>query len=132
VAEHSRRAQAASDEYANHTAKLRAQNVANSQPPTPDKKSYEIEQLERIGPHLVLRVRYPNCMSCAWEGNKIMVFLDVPEAQALKWREIDPHFRDPAKPIDRTQAPSPAARFPASIEGWEDAVEYAQRKARVE
>jgi hypothetical protein len=123
-----------SDEYANQTAKQQAQNAAKLDAKvkamTPDKTAYEIEQLERVGEHLVLRVRYPNCTRCAYEGNKVMVFLDVPETQALKWREIDPHFRDPATPTIRTEAPSPAARFPASVEGWDDAVAYAHTKRR--
>ncbi len=58
-----------------------------------------------------------------------MVFLNVTEASALRWREINPHFRDPAvtSPVANV-APSPAARFPASEKGWQDAINYAKSK----
>lgn len=95
---------------------------------TPDSKNYSIELVERVGPHLVLKVKYPNCRNCSYEGNKIMVFLNVTELQALKWKEIDPHFRDPKLFVGATQAPSPSARFPGSSDGWIDAVSYARGK----
>lgn len=100
---------------------------------TPDANQYAIERVERIGEHLVMQARYPNCKVCAYEGLKTMVFLDVPESAALKWRRIDPHFR--LRTTDHftahpTDAPSPAARFPGSKEGWADAVAYARGKKR--
>jgi hypothetical protein len=96
-------------------------------PPTPDKKNYTIEAAERVGNHLVLKVNYPNCSRCKFEGNKVMVFLNVTELDALKWKEIDPHFRDNKAKYLRA-APSPAARFPGSDEGWKDAIAYATHK----
>lgn len=95
---------------------------------TPDAEKFEIEEVERVGEHLVLKVRYPNCRKCAYEGNKVMVFLGVSEGQALKWKKIDPHFRDPSRPVSAREAPAPAARFPASKEGWADALVYARGK----
>jgi hypothetical protein len=95
---------------------------------TPDVEKYEIEDFTRVGPHVVLKVRYPNCSKCAYEGNKVMVFLNVTEAEMLRWRRIDPHFRDPKSQRVKTSAPPPAARFPASTEGWADALAYAQGK----
>lgn len=100
----------------------------DSTPATPDSSNYTIEEAERVGSHLVLRVKYPNCKNCAYEGNKIMVFLNVSEIQVLKWRKIDPHFRDPKLKVLSTDAPSPSARFPGSSEGWMDALMYAQGK----
>jgi hypothetical protein len=85
-----------------------------------------IEDVARVGPHLVLKVTYPSCPDCSYEGTKVMVFLDISELQALKWRTIDPHFRE-VKP-GANEAPSPSARFPATPEGWEDALAYAQGK----
>lgn len=81
----------------------------------------------RVGRHLVMKVKYPNCSSCAFEGTKILVFLNISELEALKWRKIDPHFRDPRRK-STTEAPSPAARFPGTPEGWADAVAYANSK----
>lgn len=105
----------------------------------PDSKNYDIQQMERVGPHLVLKVLYPSCSKCAYEGNKVMVFLNIGELDVIKWKEIDPHFRpdlieiDPMNKMKRIvkdpkKAPSPAARFPASDEGWKDAIEYAKTK----
>jgi len=98
-----------------------------STPVTPDAKNYSIEDVARVGRNLVMKVKYPNCSSCAYEGTKVLVFLKVTELEALKWKEIDPHFRDPKRTM-AARAPSPAARFPASNEGWNDAVEYAKTK----
>ena len=106
----------------------------------PDSKNYDIEAVEKIGPHLVLKVSYPNCKKCAYEGNKVMVFLNTTELDVLRWKEIDPHFR-PQKEEgtqyakgalkDPKKAPSPAARFPASDEGWKDAIEYTRTKSLI-
>lgn len=99
---------------------------ASDPPATPDAENYTIEDVARVGNHLVLKVRYPNCAHCAYEGHKVMVYLNVSEAAALRWRRIDPHFRTPHQ--DPTQAPSPAARFPGSKEGWKDALAFAHSK----
>ena len=95
---------------------------------TPNPAGYEIVEVERVGDHLVMKVLYPNCSKCAYEGQKVMVFLNVSEADALRWRRIDPHFRAPHQGLMPKEAPSPDARFPASIEGWEDALAYAKSK----
>ena len=99
------------------------------EPTTPDAEKYSIEEIERVGPHLVLKVKYPNCRACSFEGNKVIVYLNVGELQAMKWKKIDPHFKDPKGKTAATEAPSPAARFPASAEGWADAISYARSKA---
>lgn len=93
---------------------------------TPNPDDYLIERVERFGANLVMQVRYPSCKACAFEGLKTMVFLAVDEAAALRWRRIDPHFRGPTK--DPREAPSPAARYPGTPEGWNDAVDYARSK----
>ena len=95
------------------------------EPKTPDASNYSIEDFERVGTHLVLKVKYPNCAKCSYEGNKVMVFLNVTELQVLRWKKIDPQFG--GKRSDR-EAPSPSARFPASPEGWVDALAYARGK----
>jgi hypothetical protein len=95
---------------------------------TPDADDYDVEEVERIGPHVVMKVRYPNCKACSYEGNKVMVFLNVSEKDILRWRKIDPHFREPKAGIYPKEAPAPAARFPASPDGWQDAIAYARCK----
>lgn len=101
------------------------------EPTTPDAENYQIVDAQAVGKHLVLKVSYPNCRLCAYEGTKVMVFLNTSSLDALKWKRIDPHFRDEKRRssfASQTQASSPAARFPASNEGWQDAIEYARSK----
>ncbi len=102
------------------------------EPKTPDSYKYTIEDVEQIGEHLVLKVKYPNCNNCSYEGNKVIVFLNCSTKDALKWKKIDPHFRDPKLDLGKTktEAPSPAARFPANPEGWCDAIAYAHGKCK--
>lgn len=102
---------------------------ADPTPATPDAASFEVVIGQQVGAHLVLMVRYPNCARCAYEGRKIMVFLRTSALDALKWKKVDPHFRAPNAPVIATEAPSPAARFPGSDEGWQDALTYAAAKA---
>ena len=99
-------------------------------PATPDSENYEIILFKRVSLHLVLKVRYPNCSNCSFEGDKVMVFLDVEEKDVIMWKKINPHFRDPTQTIDNKQAPSPAARFPASTQGWSDAVTFANGRSK--
>lgn len=94
---------------------------------SPDPDRYEIVLAEVVGEHLVMRIRYPSCAKCAYEGEKVMVFLHTSALDALRWKRIDPHFRGPG-PVGQTEAPSPDARFPASEAGWTDAVTYARGK----
>lgn len=102
-------------------------------PTTPDKSNFVVEEIEEVGPHLVMKVRYPNCVRCSYEGNKVMVFLNVRTIDAIRWKIIDPHFRDrrDGRAAKSAIAPSPAARFPGDPEGWVDALEYAQQKRNV-
>ncbi len=95
---------------------------------TPDASKFEVEDAEQVGAHLVLKVRYPNCASCSYEGSKVMVFLDATLSQAIKWKTIDPHFRDPTTELASNVAPGPNARFPATASGMVDAKQYAMSK----
>lgn len=74
-----------------------------------------------VGRFLVLKVRYPSCTACAYEGVKVMVYEGVTERDALRWRRIDPHFRGD-KPKTPQDAPSPVARFPGTDLGWKMAL----------
>lgn len=100
--------------------------LAELQARTPDPDTFSIEDVEVVGNHLVLKVKYPSCTKCAFDQCKVMVLLDTSIKNALKWKRIDPHFSD--KKSLANHAPSPAARFPASPEGWQDALDYAKRK----
>ena len=81
---------------------------------TPDAKKFEILDVAVRGPHLVVKVLYPNCAKCSYEGTKVMVFLNCSTLDAIKWRMIDPHFR-PVPPIATTQRlPSATNRHPGA------------------
>lgn len=95
---------------------------------TPDSEKFEIEEVEEVGSCLVMKVSYPNCKTCAYEGIKVMVFENVKIKDAIKWKKIDPHFRKPSATVKKTEAPGPVARFPASEQGWKDAMEYAKKR----
>ena len=142
--EHARRADQAAAESARFDearirkdadAKITAANkrAADLAARTPNPDEYVVERVLRVGAHLVMQVCYPSCKACSFEGLKTLVILDVTEADALRWRRIDPHFRlrtndhASAHPKD---APSPNARFPGTAEGWDDAVAYARSKSR--
>jgi hypothetical protein len=91
---------------------------------TPDASNWNIVRVKEVGKNLVLMVKYPNCAACAYEGQKVMVFVGQGAVDALHWKRIDPHFRD--KPVKKEDAPSPSARFPASDAGWADALMWAE------
>lgn len=97
---------------------------------SPDNSNYEVDRVQAVGNYLVMRVTYPNCAKCAYEGNKVMVFEGVGMVDAIRWRQIDPHFRPLDATRPRTEAPSPIARFPANDKGWSDALRFAGERDR--
>jgi hypothetical protein len=111
-----------------HERKKSADRVRELAERSPNPDEFKIVDYEQVGAHLVLKVRYPSCVRCAFDQCKVMVFFRATMKKALGWTRIDPHFRE--EKDSGLQAPSPAARFPASAEGWTDAVAYAQIKAR--
>lgn len=97
-----------------------------SLPATPDAENFEILEAQQVGKYLVVKVQYPNCTKCAYEGVKVMIF-EATSIGALRWRRIDPHFRDPKNQPSLKEAPSPLARFPASPAGWQLAIQCAEK-----
>lgn len=95
---------------------------------TPDSTKFTILEFKQVANHLILRVQYPNCRKCSYEGVKILVYLHTNATDVIFWKEIDPHFADPKVKREKHQAPSPNARFPANEQGWLDALEYAGGK----
>ena len=94
--------------------------------PQPDNTQYEVLEAQPMDGHLIMKVRYASCPNCAFEGTKIMVFLNTSAVDALKWKRIDPHFQDPMMKGMPADAPTPDARFPATEQGWSHAIKYAQ------
>lgn len=84
----------------------------------PDNSRFEIVDVSEVPGHgIALKVKYDSCENCSYEGTKVLVYLGSTMRDVLKWRVIDPHFKD--KPSGAKEAPSPDARFPASPVGWE-------------
>lgn len=92
--------------------------------PNPD--DFRVVDFEQVDKYLVLKVRYPSCKRCSFDQCKVLVFSSTTMKQALGWTRIDPHFQKDSRPP--IEAPSPSARFPASSEGWSDAIAYARSK----
>lgn len=108
-----------------HSGAKSSSYADRSTDPSPDADRFDIEALEEIGSHLVVKARYPDCASCAYEGNKVLVFFNCTCKQAAMWRKLDPHFRDPKKHVASAKvAPPPDARFPASLDGWKNAIAF--------
>lgn len=115
-------------EHAQELAELRkALGMVEAQ--TVDAAKYEVLEAVQIGLHLVMKIRY--ACQCAFNGEKVLVFLNMQALAALRWRKIDPHFRDKA-PENLNEAPSPSARFPATPIGWANARAWAMSKTQEE
>jgi hypothetical protein len=98
---------------------------------SPDPRNWELlEEFQRNasgGPLIALKLRYPKCKN--YKGEKVLVFRAT-LSQLVKQKVIDPHFGD----INSTKIEQPEdmiypiARFPASVDGWNDAVKYVMLK----
>jgi len=116
-------AQRARDQKA-YTRSLEREQKKKERQQTPDNTKFQILRTEELAGNLILEVLYPNCSDCSYEGRKVMVFFGLSLQEAILWRKIDPHFRAPQAP-EPHEAPSPAARFPATTEGWSAACQMA-------
>lgn len=84
--------------------------------PNPDPKRFRVEEWERIGWFLLVKVHYPNCTN--FEGRKILVFQNLSIPMLLEQGAIDPHFSD------SKEYHHPIARFIPTNEGWEMAKKF--------
>ena len=82
----------------------------------PRADNFKITNLSEIGNFLVAVITYPNCLP--YNGAKVLVYEGVTIKDITSWELIDPHF------LENENFISPIARFPASIGGIEDAVNY--------
>ncbi len=85
--------------------------------PNPDPKKFEIKTWWTEGRYVAALVHYPGCTS--YQGNKVIVLTDD-DNSILRRIELDPHF---------TEGSDVVARFPATAEGWNDAIAYCKFKA---
>lgn len=91
---------------------------------TTEANDFEILELKRYKRCILLKVKYPSCKLCSFDGVKILLLPPITEMQLLKLRRIDPHFHDFT--LEDYEAPSPMARFPATQAGWQLAIKVAE------
>ena len=101
-------------------------------PASPDVDNFKVLDAYQYGNSMVLKVQYPNCRNCEYEGTKVLVYDNCTPLMALKWKRIDPHFADPKLKRTPEMAPSPTARFPASEEGWAQALWFIRNFSKSE
>ena len=89
-------------------------------------ENYEVMRVESLKGNLVMWVKYPGCTHTPTD--KVMVFLGKTANDALMWKAIDPHFDAEGQVRKMGCSPAPNARFPATEEGWNDALMYAGNK----
>jgi hypothetical protein len=66
-------------------------NKPKWQPPNPDPRRFEVENVEIVNGHTILVVKYPNCTN--FEGTKILVIEGEMNAVDLaNLKVLDPHF----------------------------------------
>ena len=97
---------------------------------TPNPDVYEIFDVQEVGTLLVAVVEYTSCKNCSLDAKKVMVFENTSLKNVVFWKRIDPHFSE-TNAKDHTCAPPPRARFPATDQGWQDALDFAQHITRV-
>lgn len=89
-----------------------------SPPGNPNPLNYEILRSQQVGKHLVVEVKYPDCIN--YEGRKIMVYQNLTISGLVSQKEIDPHFTKSNK------FRSPIARLEPTDHGWKLAIALAK------
>lgn len=82
----------------------------------PNPLCFVIEYLRQVGPHVVARIRYPDCDN--YEGLKIILYRDVTVKMIKDQLQLDPHFGKVGL--------SPFARFKPTPSGWDAAIALAR------
>jgi hypothetical protein len=80
--------------------------------PNPNPIRFKVVRTTQVGPHLVAKVNYPDCVT--YDGDKILVFLDKTAAALRNLSKLDPHFSE--------HDWSPFARFAPTSEGMSAAL----------
>jgi len=87
--------------------------------PVPNPENYVLKMIQQVGNHLVLMVNYPECLN--YEGDKVLVYKNCTMQELRNQGSIDPHFSC------NLHFKSPFARFEPTDEGYEAAVDLAER-----
>lgn len=95
---------------------------------TPDPTKWELVDFLESGSYFIAKVKFQACEHAGYGGHKVLVFKATTK-EAIMWRRMDPHFKEvPKQGLSKTEAPVPIARFPASEEGWNDALAFVRVK----
>jgi len=94
---------------------------------TPDSTKWEFEEFIESFGYIIAKVKFEACEHAGYGGMKVLVF-KATTLEAVKWRIMDPHFREKPEGTAKNEAPVPVARFPASAAGWEDARLFVKAK----
>lgn len=95
---------------------------------TPDSSKWELVDFLESGSYFIAKVKFQTCEHAGFGGQKVLVFKATTK-EAILWRRMDPHFKEvPKQALSKTEAPVPIARFPASLQGWEDAKVFVRYK----
>lgn len=96
---------------------------------TPDPTKWELVDFLESGSYFIAKVKFQTCEHAGYGGHKVLVFKATTK-EAILWRHMDPHFVEKQKtPLSsKNIAPVPIARFPASPEGWNDALAFVRVK----
>ncbi len=95
---------------------------------TPDSSKWELVDFLESGSYFIAKVKFQSCEHAGYGGHKVLVFKATTK-EAILWRRMDPHFKEVKSDIfNKTVAPNPIARFPASSQGWEDAKVFVRYK----
>ena len=84
----------------------------------PDPQKWTIKKSLQIENFLIIYVNYPNCTN--YEGNKILVYVNLCISDLYAIGKIDPHFSDKKPQF------SPIARFVPNEEGWAMAIIFCE------
>lgn len=82
----------------------------------PNPYRFKIKKLLSVRRFTIASVHYPDCRN--YEGNKVLVFENVPSDKIKNLNYLDPHFSE------SKAHPSPIARFAPTQQGWEYAVSF--------
>lgn len=86
--------------------------------PNPDPCRFTIKSFTTIGRYVIVLINYHDCSN--FEGNKILVYNDVPASVLMNQESLDPHFSN------NKLYHSPIARFQPTELGMRLAIDFCE------
>ncbi len=82
--------------------------------PAPNPLNFKVKNTIQVNCHLVAWIHYPDCNN--FEGDKVLLYLNLSEKELYAQKSLDPHFNKDRKVV------SPFARFEPTFQGMEAGV----------